>query len=1239
MNTGETRLSLLFDRIALAVQQRQCWSAFKLADSARRFAPQNPTAILLHSRLMVEVGAAREALFALQGRDDADGLVLQVEAACKAGMQQKANLFGRSLLARFATDAVAGIPETAARLCGHYANLYPGWVGVDTSLRLVGEIPNGSVARIYHDAASLGKIEALSVGGPRAAFSHTLSPGRFGRVRVCVGERELFGSGLQWPPDFGASGWVVLEDRMLAGEVGLNWAPQSPVPIVVVHDGGEIQVTVAPEVRGAVGWSFSLPLDLSLCGRSTVRVAVLLPDGMRVPLAGSPIHLGHAPRVRVAATSLRQANAGRVSVPGRALGINIVVPVYAGMEETLRCLHSVLTTTPPALATVTVVDDASPDCALRAALNALADDGRITLLRNSVNLGFPGAANRGIRLYADRDVVLLNSDTEVFDGWLERLRAAAYSADDIGTVTPLGEAAAIVSYPRSREHPCSAADAAEIDGIARDVNAGKIIDIPVGVGFCLYLRRRCLDEVGELDAQAFGRGYGEENDFCLRASQYGWRHVAATSLFVRHVGGRSYGSDRQVLTTRNSRVIQYRHPGYEGLIAEFIAADPLRPRRRAIDRQRLLNAARAPVLLVTLDLPGGVRRHVEFRQAALQALEHTVIVMHATAAADSAARARLHISAMDLDDLQFDLPAELDELRALFLDLRLVRTELHHFMGLPGPVLDMLMRLGVPYLTFIHDYAWICPRVTLLGASGTYCGEPAVDHCEDCVIQNGSALGEPLTVKELRQRSARLLAGAERVVAPTEDVRNRLNRYFPEVAIEVTPWQAPVQRKHLRRAAVTGVVRVAMMGAIGLSKGYSVLLECARDAVTRDLPLEFVVIGYSRDDSPLLDTGRVFITGPYAEDEAAALIERERCDVLFFPSPGPETWCYTLSYALATDLCVVGFDIGAVGERLRAAVNGVLLPPDTPADVINDIMIQRATGTGPETAATPAASTEEINMQSNVAAQTEPDPSEISATVQLMTLPVGVYAFTVTDGGAPRSNHLALPAIQVTPAPMRSEGTIEFLGGPATVDRWLTRRGDVVLAKISQSSVALLLTSLRSPTSSVLSIDVRRIDAPQSVEPVSPAPAPDQSAEALHPKVLVHVQNVGDLEFSNGWAGRIAENLWIEAFSASLPDPPFPDALEYKSVNFMNHESAWLSGGALCGNRGTGIPLVAFGVRVNETAGTAYSCSYTGRFLSGCVAGPVSDGELCRSVSPSDPLVAIELRIERRPLQESPPRE
>jgi GT2 family glycosyltransferase/glycosyltransferase involved in cell wall biosynthesis len=1235
VNAQDNSLAALFERVGAAVDTGSYDAAAKLAASIRRFAPRNPTTALLCSRTLLHAGAAREALDSVRDSEDADGLVAQAVAALAAGLPLPAARLCNALLTRFAVDAIPGLAESAARLCRRYAQLYPGWIGCDTQLRLIGEIPQGACVTVEIDGCRIDTVHD-TCSSPAVSFAAAVPGGQSGRLRARIGERELLGSGAHWPPDFGACGWVVLEGNSLLGEAQLQWAPGATVAITVEHDAGGFEFTADASVKDGAGRAFAHALDGLLFSQPALRVMLALPDGSHLPLAGSPILLRQPEPTPVGAVPVRLAHS-EARVPRQAAAIDVVVPVYAGLEETLACLSSVLATVPPRLATITVVDDASPDPALSRALEELARDGRITLLRNPSNLGFPGAANRGMREHPERDVVLLNSDAEVFDGWLERLRAAAYASDDIATVTPLGEAASICSYPRApRSSAYCAADALEIDRIARLGDAEASVDIPVGVGFCLYIRRDCLDEIGPFDERGFDRGYGEETDFCMRARLRGWRHVAATGVFIRHPGARSYGAARALLAARNSRVMNYRYPGYDALIERFVSADPLQKVRRHIDRERLLRGARAPVLLVTPNLPGGIRRHTDLRRERLRG-QHTVIVLHATA--EKPWRATLGVDGWDLADLQYEIPQEIPELIALFGQLHLVRVELHHFLELPDPLLEMLPRLGPPCDVFIHDYAWICPRVTLIGGSGSYCGEPAVEACEECVRQHGSELKEALTVAELRARSERILKGAASVVTPSADARARLKRYFPDLRVEVTPWEAAPAREHAARsvrARPNGRVRVALIGAIGASKGYEVLKSCAIDAAARDLPLEFVVIGYTRDDLPLLDTGRVFVTGPYQEREATALIDRESCDVLFFPTLGPETWCYSLTYALMRDLPIIAFDIGAVAERLRQAGRGVLLPLDTPPSMLNDLLIRNAHEQAAQTAA-PQATPMPLHGEPPMQAphhDTAAAPPELTATVQVITLPIGVYAFTVTGGGAPYTQGLAVPAFQVTQAPVNSEAKVEFLSGPATRDRWLTRSGDLVLTKISQTSAALLLTSLRTPDSGALAIDIRRLDA-DSTLPAAAAPPAENGA--LRPQVLVHVQNVGDQEFAGGWAGRIEDNYWIEGFAIRATETGADAMLEYKSVDYLARESEWTGGGALSGSRGAGTPLTAFAVRMNGTAAADYRCSYSGRFVSSAIVGPLADGALCRSEQSDDPLVGIELRIERRPIADAPP--
>jgi GT2 family glycosyltransferase/glycosyltransferase involved in cell wall biosynthesis len=734
------------------------------------------------------------------------------------------------------------------------------------------------------------------------------------------------------------------------GEVQVEWAPHWPVPVLLRSGARSAPETDAsPLSSQAVGPQFAMPLPATPASDMPLEVLARLPDGRLVPmpqgiarLSAQPVQARTSPsavgpRAHQPGAHQPGAREGRITGPRT---VDVVIPVYGAATETLRCLHSVFASGAGTAAEIIVVDDASPaDDALSAALAQWAASGKITLLTNAVNAGFPATANRGMALHADRDIVLLNSDTEVFGDWLARLQQAAYASTAIGTVTPLGGRASIASYP-DPDSDLSVEDACRVDGLAARVNAGAAFDVPVGVGFCLFVKRACLDAVGSFDAAAFGRGYGEENDLCLRASHAGWRHVVAADVFVQHSGGRSFGASQQALRSRNRHVLAARYPDYEAMVSAFHAADPLRHVRRALDFARLLDLVAAPVLLVTLALPGGVERHVDARRRSLEARGHTVLELRPASLTGEDGGVRLRIHAAHLPNLRYALPLESDTLRGHLLALKLRQVDVHHFLGLGGDVLSMITRLGVTYRVFVHDHSWMCPRVNLLSAANRYCGEPEIALCETCVRENGTALESGLTVAQLRARSADVLGRASCAIVPSADTGRRLARYFPTVPFEVEPWEIhnPVDVHRVPRP--DGPVRIAVIGAIGIHKGYSVLLQCAADAGARDLCLEFVVIGHTHADDALLDTGRVFITGPYADDEVAALLGREACDLAWFPSVTPETWCYALTHALAAGLPVLAFDLGAIAERLRAAgLGGSLVPLDTPASRINDLLL------------------------------------------------------------------------------------------------------------------------------------------------------------------------------------------------------------------------------------------------------------------------------------------------------------
>jgi len=269
--------------------------------------------------------------------------------------------------------------------------------------------------------------------------------------------------------------------------------------------------------------------------------------------------------------------------------VDIVVPVYRGERETRACLESLLASPTSTARELLVIDDASPEPSIRAWLRELAKSGAISLIEHPANLGFVASVNEGMAAHPDRDVVLLNSDTEVAPGWLDRLTAHARGDPAVATATPFSSNATICSYPRTLVANAlpAAETTATMDAAFASANAGRSASIPTAVGFCMYIARRCLDDVGAFDEARYGTGYGEEVDFCMRAARAGWRNVIAGDVFVRHVGEVSFAGAGAERRLKAQATVDALYPEFQVELRRFLATDPVRPLRRRADIERL----------------------------------------------------------------------------------------------------------------------------------------------------------------------------------------------------------------------------------------------------------------------------------------------------------------------------------------------------------------------------------------------------------------------------------------------------------------------------------------------------------------------------------------------------------------------------------------------------------------------------------------------------------------------------
>ena len=614
-----------------------------------------------------------------------------------------------------------------------------------------------------------------------------------------------------------------------------------------------------------------------------------------------------------------------------APAVDIIIPVYRGLEDTRQCLTSVLNSTYRTKSHIIVINDASPVPELSQWLRTFAEsEPRLTLLENNTNQGFVATVNRGMALNPQHDILLLNSDTEVAGDWLDRLRATAYSQPATGTVTPLSNNATICSYPRFCENNSlpHGYSTASFDALCTQVQPGAAIEIPTGVGFCMYIRRDCLAQIGPFDVQNFGVGYGEENDFCQRAIQSGWTNLLALDTFVHHTGGVSFGASKTPREQAALQTLQRLHPTYEEAVHNHLREDPARPYRRALDIARMRASPRHRVLAVLHGIGGGTLRHVHELAATL---ENRVITLSLIPQANH----YVQLSWMDPREAfteNYHWPNQAAELLALLRDIGISHIHYHHLLGVHPQIMLIPQQLGVSYDFTAHDYYTACPQIALITSANGYCGEKGQAQCEACLAQRPSPTGE--NILDWRLRHTLFLNGATNVLAPSRDSARRLLRYFPSAHIHFAPHTDIDSGTHTpcpepQPISKHAHLRVLVIGAVNEVKGGDILEATAIEAARMNAPIEFHLMGYAHRALATQPRASLSVHGPYQDSDLPRLLQRMKPDLVWFPAQWPETYSYTLSACLQAGVPIAAPNLGAFPERLATRRWTWLMPWNT----------------------------------------------------------------------------------------------------------------------------------------------------------------------------------------------------------------------------------------------------------------------------------------------------------------------
>jgi GT2 family glycosyltransferase/glycosyltransferase involved in cell wall biosynthesis/2-polyprenyl-3-methyl-5-hydroxy-6-metoxy-1,4-benzoquinol methylase len=613
----------------------------------------------------------------------------------------------------------------------------------------------------------------------------------------------------------------------------------------------------------------------------------------------------------------RELLLGRIHVYEYLPQVTVLVPVFNAYDHVRALLDSISALEDAAFTDWLFINDGSTDPRILPLLREFVTTHAFArLLHRESNSGFIATCNEGMSAVSG-DVVLLNSDTIVYPNWLVQLTRAVYAAPDIGTATPLSNNASIYSVFRE-VHPANA-----LWQYLAQVRM-RPIDIPTGVGFCLYIRRAVIDAVGMFDP-IFGVGYGEETDFCLRASRAGWRHVLAPGTFIHHAGSASMvaaGVVQKGETTRHEseRILIRRFPEFAGKVDAFYDS---RVMNKLIDtlepgyvvwltqhRKTIAVLLHHPLWEETI---GGTEYHVRDLIAHYGGTYVFFVVAPAGSGYSVEVFADGHIS-------RFETSGSLGAvLTALNPDV----VHVHHLRGYSSLDVDALTRWHSSIVVTVHDFQMVCPQYTLLSHRGAYCGVPEDEACSHCAQQLFNL--EFKDIVHHRGLHQQLLDRADVVIFPSEAAHDvlRLGLEVEDAKVLIVPHPYGAQpTSPIPTGAVIPRKRGLRVGFLGYSdKHKGADIQTAICSALDGSPVEFVFLG-----SIGVSKGNRTYAGLYKREDVVRLLHEYEIDVVGLTSNWPETFGFTVSEAWAAGVPVIAPPFGGPAERIGKHGGGWVLP-------------------------------------------------------------------------------------------------------------------------------------------------------------------------------------------------------------------------------------------------------------------------------------------------------------------------
>lgn len=630
--------------------------------------------------------------------------------------------------------------------------------------------------------------------------------------------------------------------------------------------------------------------------------------------------------------------------------ISIIVPIYNAVDDLKVCIERLIRFTRPGIRII-LINDASPDPAINVLLSGIALTNQFTIIHNKINLGFTKTVNIGINVAGQDDVVLLNSDARVTPRWLEGMQRALATDYRIATVTAMSDRAGAFSAPtigNINELPLGVSEIEYAMAFRRRAR-GLYPSVPTGNGFCMYIRRACINDIGALDEEAFPRGYGEENDFCMRARANGWQHIIDDRTYVFHDRSKSFGGEKDVLIQAGRTVVDKRYPDYKKAISVFSKSPLIALARfsakQAIDDCLTTEGIKPRALFVVATSTGGTpQTNRDLMLALYDAWEPWLL--HCDSKTISLYRVfndkeDLLIRRHELNELVDPLnhtSFEYDRVVSNWLgqydfDIVHIRHLAWHSLSLP----QLAKNSGAFVVNSFHDYYAACPTVKFLDGDDQFCG----GNCANS--KSISKCGNPLWKDELptlksdwifqwREKFQNALSCVDHFVTTSAHAKKSLLLALPK--IDASKFSVIPHGRDFSSFTTPALlnekpekIKILIPGNIDEAKGGGYILDILKE--DSDNILEFHILGTIHENLiekiEVIGKDRIICHGSYKRDDFTKHVQNIAPHVGAIFSIWDETWCHTLTEIWASGLPALVLDYPTVGGRVHTAKAGWVL--------------------------------------------------------------------------------------------------------------------------------------------------------------------------------------------------------------------------------------------------------------------------------------------------------------------------